>query len=181
MSNAIKSISIKGYKSIRDMDIELRNLNVLIGANGAGKSNFASFFRLLHKIAERKLQSAVGVGGGADMVLHFGPKVTKQIWAKIWFGLCLYELRLAPTVDNRLMFTHEFAEYQLPGECPYPEDMGMGHFESRLKDYVDATEGECHAGESHHVYEAMLKVVVYHVHDTSSLAGMRPTRADQRQ
>ena len=177
MGVRIKSISIEGYKSIRKMDIELRPLNVLIGANGAGKSNFVSFFQLLHEIAERRLQLAVGVGGGADTFLHFGPKVTKQIWARIWFGLCLYELRLAPTVDYRLMFTHEFAQYQSPGELPYPEDMGMGHFESRLKDYVDDTGGECHAGESHHVYEAMLKVVVYHVHDTSSLAGIRRQKA----
>ena len=33
----LKCINIKGYKSIKDIDLELRPLNVFIGANGAGK------------------------------------------------------------------------------------------------------------------------------------------------
>jgi len=37
----VSKLTIAGFKSIRELrDFELRNLNVLIGANGAGKSNF---------------------------------------------------------------------------------------------------------------------------------------------
>ena len=35
----LKKIEIKGFRSIQEMMLELRPLNVLIGANGAGKSN----------------------------------------------------------------------------------------------------------------------------------------------
>jgi predicted ATPase len=35
----LKRIQLKGFRSIKEMDLELRSLNVLIGANGSGKSN----------------------------------------------------------------------------------------------------------------------------------------------
>ncbi|MGA2440679.1 MAG: AAA family ATPase, partial [Tepidisphaeraceae bacterium] len=38
----LKKVSIKGYRSIKDVDFDLCPLNILIGANGAGKSNFVS-------------------------------------------------------------------------------------------------------------------------------------------
>ena len=44
----IEQIKFKNYKSIKDATIKLTNLNVLIGANGAGKSNFISFFNFFN-------------------------------------------------------------------------------------------------------------------------------------
>jgi len=46
----VSRIEIENFKSIQKADIELRPINVLIGANGAGKSNFINFFKLLNKI-----------------------------------------------------------------------------------------------------------------------------------
>jgi predicted ATPase len=40
-------IERKGFKSIKELNIELRPINILIGPNGAGKSNFVSFIRNL--------------------------------------------------------------------------------------------------------------------------------------
>ncbi|MCF5087562.1 AAA family ATPase, partial [Pseudomonas gessardii] len=55
--NAIHKLSISGFKSIRKMkDLQLSNLNVLIGANGAGKSNFVAYFRMLSELVEGRLQ-----------------------------------------------------------------------------------------------------------------------------
>lgn len=39
----IEQLFIENYKSIRNAKIELRHLNVLIGFNGVGKSNFIFF------------------------------------------------------------------------------------------------------------------------------------------
>ena len=47
---ALESIAIKGFKSIRDIEVKLRDINVLIGANGSGKSNFLEVFSLLQTI-----------------------------------------------------------------------------------------------------------------------------------
>lgn len=58
----IDSISIKDYKSIKELeDFALTNLNILIGANGAGKSNFISFFKMLNMVIDKRFQEYVKV------------------------------------------------------------------------------------------------------------------------
>jgi predicted ATPase len=52
----LKEIKLAGFKSIREMEVELKEINVLIGANGAGKSNFIDFFRLLIASTNKRLQ-----------------------------------------------------------------------------------------------------------------------------
>ena len=71
-------IVIKGFKSIKEMDLKLTNLNILIGSNGAGKSNFISFFRLLNNMIENNLNTYVLKAGGANSLFHFGTKYTEQ-------------------------------------------------------------------------------------------------------
>jgi len=56
----LRKVSIKGYRSIREVEVELGSLNVLIGANGAGKSNFVSFFKMLNGRGASPLSSFVG-------------------------------------------------------------------------------------------------------------------------
>lgn len=49
--SAIHTVSISGFKSIRRMEnLRLSSLNVLIGANGVGKSNFVGYFRMLSEL-----------------------------------------------------------------------------------------------------------------------------------
>lgn len=79
------SIEIKGYKSIKDARIELRPINVLIGANGSGKSNFLSFFEFLYYLYERKLTEYIALNGGEDKFLYNGAKVTEQMEANMSF------------------------------------------------------------------------------------------------
>src|SRR6266567_3966066 len=109
MSDTIQKLTIKGFKSIRKLeDFELRALNVLIGANGAGKSNFAGFFRLLRELIEQRLQVALRTTeGGADACLYLGPRVTQQVRAALSFGRNGYEFSLRPTTDNQFTFAEE--------------------------------------------------------------------------
>jgi len=53
----LQHVTLKGFKSIKDMELELRPLNVFIGANGAGKSNLVSFFKMLNEMMAGRLQS----------------------------------------------------------------------------------------------------------------------------
>lgn len=39
----MEKVCIKGYKSFQDITLELGQINILIGSNGSGKSNFLSF------------------------------------------------------------------------------------------------------------------------------------------
>ena len=50
MAQRLERIHIEGSKSIKEMDLEIKNLNVLIGANGSGKSNFIAFLLRLQKM-----------------------------------------------------------------------------------------------------------------------------------
>ncbi len=78
MKEKISRLVLQGYNSISDCEIKFNNLNVLIGANGAGKSNLISFFRLISKILDQQLQITVGKAGGPDAILHFGRKKTEE-------------------------------------------------------------------------------------------------------
>jgi predicted ATPase len=103
----IKTISVSGFKGIREIkDLELRRMNVLIGANGAGKSNFLGVFGLLRALRDGRLDYYVGKAGGAERILHFGSKVTRSIELEVRFeghdaGLS-YELETIPGGDRLL-------------------------------------------------------------------------------
>ncbi|MBS1595037.1 MAG: AAA family ATPase [Bacteroidetes bacterium] len=79
------SIHIQGYKSIKDATIELKPINILIGANGSGKSNFLSFFEFLNNLYDRKLKEYVALSGGMDRMLHKGTEESKSISSSISF------------------------------------------------------------------------------------------------
>ena len=46
----IDSVKIEGYKSICSQEVKLRSMNILLGGNGVGKSNFLSVFDFFRKI-----------------------------------------------------------------------------------------------------------------------------------
>ena len=79
-------LTLTGFKSIKKFDLELRPINVLIGQNGAGKSNFIGFFHMLNALMEERLQEYVAKSGGANALLHYGQKTTETILALIFFG-----------------------------------------------------------------------------------------------
>lgn len=78
-------IIIKGYKSIKDARIDFLPINILIGANGSGKSNFLSFFEFFNKLTTEGFSDYVSLRGGADKILHKGSNVTDAIYLKTEF------------------------------------------------------------------------------------------------
>ena len=88
-------IEIRGYKSFKDLCLELKPINLLIGSNGAGKSNFLSFFEFLNRMYEQKLAEYVALNGGTDKFFFQGGKVTESIYANIYFrdNFYLFELK----------------------------------------------------------------------------------------
>ncbi|HEY6292300.1 MAG TPA: AAA family ATPase [Terriglobia bacterium] len=173
MSDPIRKLTIEGFKSIRKLeDFELRSLNVLIGANGAGKSNFVDFFRLLRELIEQRLQLAVATAGGPDAYLYLGPKITRRIAAKFHFGANEYEFALVPAADGRLIFAYEAAAYGPLGSTRRP--LGSGHTESELREHRDdKSPFGPYMGVFHYVFSSVSSWTVYHFHDTSATAAVR--------
>ena len=174
MGEAIKKLTIEGFKSIQKLEnFELRSLNVLIGANGAGKSNFVRFFWLLREMIEQRLQRAITTEGGADACLYLGPKITQQLVAKLYFGKNGYEFALAPTVDNRMVFVEEVTLFKVQDK-DLRDWLGSGHTEAKLANFKGepGSPGKKHWA-SRHVFNSLPNWVVYHFHDTSATSGVR--------
>ncbi len=74
----LETITIEGFRSIKSQKLELKRLNLVIGANGVGKSNLVNAFRFLHDIYREQLQTLSASGNPATYFFH-GPKVTPEI------------------------------------------------------------------------------------------------------
>jgi predicted ATPase len=185
MARPIDQITLRGFKSIERLeDFELRKLNVLIGANGAGKSNFVDFFRMLRTFADESFQQFVIDSGGGDGFLFLGPKVTSNISSKIEFGSNAYEFTLKPTAGGTLQIADEKVEDSTKGGRQFGQ-IGTGRLESALKQRRDDKSSSFpgYPGVTHHVYESVSSWTVYHFHDTSPLSSMRrdqPLRDSER-
>ncbi len=171
----LEKVTIRGFKSLRELrDFELRQLNVLVGSNGAGKSNFVDFFRLLRAMAEEALATFVLERGKADAFLFNGPKVTNQISSHLIFGKNEYRFSLSPTVTGELIVALEEVLYRGGGSWTVKT---RGKQESGLKSWKgESSSWGSYAGPAHYVYESVSSWVVYHFHDTSNTA---PVRRDQ--
>lgn len=169
----LQRVLLKGFKSIKEMDLELRPLNVLIGANGAGKSNLVSFFKMLNEMMAMRLQEYVGTTGRAQSILHFGPKVTPQVEARLEFevdnGIDTYAMRLFHAAGDTLVFADESLSFLQTGyTTPKRVPLGSGHEETRIGQKAD--EGEPTARVFKHLLDHCR---VYHFHDTSPTARVR--------
>jgi predicted ATPase len=173
MSSSLDRLTIKGFRSLKELkDFPLTKLNVLVGANGAGKSNFVDFFRMLRAMFEGAFQHFVLDSGGGDSCCFDGPKTTPEISAHLVFGENEYRFDLKPTPEGRtLQITNEGALWSKAGGwsdswSPVPE--------SRLKSWLNSkSQWGDHFGKHHYVAAAIQGWVVYHVHDTSRTAPMR--------
>jgi predicted ATPase len=174
MSNdekSLKSLTIKGFKSIRDLeDFELRDLNVIVGGNGAGKSNFVSFFKLLNFFVKGYLNSFVVDNGGAGDILFNGRKATSEMEFVTKFGERGFRFKLVPTPNDSFSVEYEarFYERSQSGwwSLGSSEDGTSRMAEEVKKKLTDWTYSEP-------VYNAILSWCVYHFHDTTSTSGMR--------
>jgi len=76
-----RDISIKGFRRLADVELELRPLNVLIGANGIGKSSFLDALSLLSSAAHGSLSRAISDLGGMSALVTYdrGPGLSFDI------------------------------------------------------------------------------------------------------
>ena len=169
----LTSLRLSGWKSIRNATVELRPLNVLVGANGAGKSNLVSFFALMNALIDHRVQVYVGTTGGADVLLHYGPKQTTALEANFGFateqGQARYSVRLIPGAGNALLFEHErvgLEDRQVRSASSFR--IVGGNRETSL----DGDDANPDVTEKS-IYRWLTRCQVYHFHDTSLLGPMR--------
>jgi predicted ATPase len=159
----LDSLRIAGYKSIRGQTVEIQPLNLLIGANGAGKSNFIGVFRFLSDLLGKSLQITVAKEGGADRILFFGRKRTDRLTIDLRFPRGSYSVELVPTTADRFAFGHEWISFDRDGEEVHPVHLGSGHQETALADLRDP------------IIQTVQSWTPYHFHDTSAEAKVKQT------
>ena len=99
----LDQLSVRGFKSIRDLEgFKLEDLNVLIGSNGAGKSNLLSLFRMLESIMAKRLQVFAKEEGGSESLLFRGKRHTSTVAILLSFvdGRSQYQISLAPSANG---------------------------------------------------------------------------------
>ena len=135
----LKRIRVEGFKSIKKMDLELGNINVIIGANGSGKSNFLSIFRLFNFLTDSELQNYIGIEGGANSLLHYGAQVNSKMRIETKFevenGSLNYCLTLSHAAPDTLIFTEEQIEFiKSINRLRKPKviSLGIGHKETQI-------------------------------------------------
>lgn len=163
----LHKIHLEGFKSIKRLDLTMDPINILIGANGAGKSNFISLFTFLRNLSEGKLQNYVERQGFANTFFHFGSKRTPKIVIDIKIGMNGYHAEFVHGENNdSLVFNNEYCTIESSNNI-YPikgklGESGLLPGSESVRNYVrDYTRGY------------MEKCRVFHFHDTSSTVGFK--------
>jgi predicted ATPase len=157
-------LTVRGFKSIASLEnFELERLNVLIGANGAGKSNFISLFRMLAEMLDGRLQLYVKSEDGPDALLFGGRKRTRQLEVELYFEKNGYNFMLTPA-GEQLIFANEQTYFAGDYATSRPS-LGSGHIEAKLPAETNPI--------AHYVVSAVSSWRVFHFHDTSASAPVR--------
>lgn len=173
LQGSIKRISIEGFRSLAKIEhLELPQLTVLIGANGAGKSNFIRFFELLSwMLRGQNLQEFILRQGGGDDQLFMGARKTPRLNAEIRIethrGFNDYRFSLSHlSTGDTLMFVQESYRYsnrRRLTEAPWI-DLPIPGKEAALLNAVPANQ------TAQTVAGLLKRCTTYHFHDTSANA-----------
>lgn len=163
----LKRIKLQGFKSIAALDLAMQPINILIGANGSGKSNFISLFTFLRQLSEGKLQTYIEQNGFANTFFHFGTKHTASIKIDLDVANNGYHARfIHGEANDTLVFDEEY--------CTYAGSNRNFHIKGSLGESGLLPGGEAQS-KSVRTYtrEYLNSCHVYHFHDTSRTAAFK--------
>ena len=166
-------ISVKGFKSLAAVEeLKLHRVNVLVGANGSGKSNFVEAFAFLRALRQGNLVRYVAESGGANQLLHFGAARTNDMELKVSFDeeVNQYEITLAATANDGLRPIAESAYFwnRASYDRPYETTLPFGPEAGIAADSSDLSVAT-------HVRKHLDSWVRYQFDDTSRRSPIRMT------
>lgn len=176
----ILRLSLIGFKTIKHQEnLEFdENLNLLIGANGSGKSNFISFFEMMSFMMSHHFQQYLVENGFASTLLYFGPKITSQIEAMIDFtfqtGESRYDLKLSHVAGDNMVFAQESLNYKNHNE-QQKMTLLSGSKETALETL--SLEKNSPATIAKNIKKFLSNISIFHFHDTSKNSLIKQARA----
>ena len=175
----IDKIVIENFKSIRKLELKLNPINVLIGSNGVGKTNFIGFFKLLNQIYAQNLQTWIAQNGGANNILHYGLKNSDYLVGEIVFrdtdnrATNKYIFNLNPN-QNTLTFEGEDVLYNQHTSMISKNEK----WESSSYAYSNSNKEESYLltfryGRFQYMNSFFSNFAIYHFHDTSNTSKIK--------
>lgn len=169
----LREVTIKGYKSIafdRPITLKLGDVSILLGANGAGKSNIVSFFRMLSYMMSKSFGRYVEMSGTSNALLHYGTKKTPVMSGELTFAatnsIGTYNFSLANAAPDRLILTEEKVRFHREGEeKPYEVILPTEFKESALSESNDEV--------ANSIFRMLSGCKVYQFHDSSDEGPLR--------
>ena len=185
----LEKLTIRGFKSIQSLDgLDLLAVNLLIGGNGAGKSNLIEFFKMLRammglRLAEfgdykpslaRFLENKGGIGN----FLFGGVQQSREISAELVFNDArnAYRFAICPTADGSFALANEDFFYNGLSYKPSYWEFGRGaasNQESSLPAMYEQAEANNRQTRYQYIFNSIRSWQIYQFHDTSQFAGAR--------
>jgi predicted ATPase len=162
-------ITVRGFRSLASVErLQFRPINIIIGANGVGKSNLVSVFTFLGEHLAGRLNEYVARAGGADRLLFFGSQTTQRIEISLFARSpdAEYGIVLSRTDNDGLVADREFGRDALPPSDEYSDganQRGAGDPNDRLERMQTS------------LRRVLMSWRVYHFHDTSNTSPMKRT------
>ncbi|MDZ7724803.1 MAG: AAA family ATPase [candidate division KSB1 bacterium] len=139
---SIKKISVKNFKSFKNLELELGNMNLIIGANAAGKSNFVQIFKFLHDIAKDGLENAISAQGGAEYLRNITSAESNEFvlriesdedssslfnasgdyFTEVFINKTIYELSISFNKNSDFVIKNELLNHTVEYEQVYLEN-----------------------------------------------------------
>ena len=88
----VENVKVQNFKSFKDINVQLRDFNVLIGANASGKSNFTEIFNFLKHLATSGLDDAISLQGGLEYLQNFNNRSEQNLFFEITLGSTAHEI-----------------------------------------------------------------------------------------
>lgn len=169
----LQEVTIKGYKSIafnRPVTLKLNDVSILLGANGAGKSNIISFFQMLSYMMSKSFGKYVEMSGTSNALLHYGSKKTPIMSGEIKFSddqsIDTYSFSLTNANPDRLIITDEKISWHRNGaNKPYETNLEPEYKESALAESTNPT--------AKIIFQMLSSCKVYQFHDSSEAGPLR--------
>src|SRR5712691_9136994 len=93
----LRELRVIGYRSLRQIALELSPLTVVVGANGTGKTNLYQALRLVASAAQGTLAQDLAAQGGLPSAMWAGPRRKQESHRiELWIDLedLAFELQL---------------------------------------------------------------------------------------
>lgn len=175
VNHKLTKITIKGFKSIafdKPITLDIGSTNILLGANGAGKSNIISFFKMIGYMMNESLQQFIAQSGTNQKFLYYGSKKTPTLTAEIRFdgkdSYDIYRFSLTNAVQDRLIISSEEIEWKNSRTTSPISKQLVSNFSESALNHLKSEDAACKI-----VWDILVGCKVYQFNDSSALSPMR--------